>query len=147
MMFLPREPFPARSQDNGFVSIVPSHIGEHGAPTLSPLTIAKLMRRWQAAKTLDDPAQPVLYHILAPLGLDILAPVFDGLFTAYLQVMKRQLQTGCGVEFSADETAMNALLMWRSTSETIPPLILSRAAMSAQLMLWLAFREGKPTKP
>ena len=146
-MFLPAEPFQPQDRDKDLAAISPAHIREPEAIKLSPLTIARMMRRWQAGRTLVDPVQPILYEMLVPLQLEILAPVFDGLFMAFCDALGRPLQTGCGVDLSPDEKVMAALLIGRSTSNTIPSLSLSRAASSAQLMLRLALLEGKSMRP
>lgn len=46
------------------------------------------------------PEQPALYEILAPLKLAILAPVFDGLFSAFCNTLGCPLSIGCGADLS-----------------------------------------------
>lgn len=90
--------------------------------------------------------QPPLYEMLVPHQLDILAPVFDGLFLAFCNALQRPILPGCGANLSPDEKAVAAFIIWPIAAEDTVPLALSHAAASAQAMLLLAQAEATTCK-
>lgn len=124
---------PAFSQ--GDVSRPPAAVPS--AP-LSPLTIARLLRRWNAARTAEGNAQPALYAMLEPLGLAMLAPVFDALFCAGEAALGRAIQTDCGALLSPDERALAVLVLGPDACLVDCSDAFAHALGSARIMLELA---------
>jgi hypothetical protein len=108
---------------------------ERTAPAaMTPLLVARLARRWRQARDCGLPAQPPMHALLGPMGLGILVPVLDGLFTASEVALDRPLATGCGARLSADEQCLTVLLLRSDWPCRAPSSALRQAVVSARLM-------------
>ena len=71
--------------------------------------ISDVMRTWRTARDEHGPVQQRLHAMLAPMGCDILAPVFDSLMTLCEAALGRPIRVGRR-HLSADETMLIGLL-------------------------------------
>ncbi len=71
--------------------------------------VSAVMRTWRAARDEHGPVQQRLHAMLAPIGCDILAPVFDSLMTLCEAALGRPVRVGRR-RLSADEAMLIGLL-------------------------------------
>jgi predicted permease len=102
---------------------------------IGPAFVGRLARRWRSARLAKEAAQSALFEMLAPAGLGLLAPVFDGYFTCAETALGRPLATGCGLRLSADEACLAALLMRPSMPCAAATPLFASAVRSARIMV------------
>ena len=76
-------------------------------PALQDLGVAiqliKALRIWTQARLDRCPPQPRLVAFLHPLGQELLAPQYDGVFTCLAGCLGKPLEVSKGCDLSADE--------------------------------------------
>lgn len=72
--------------------------------------ITAVARCWRAARDERENAQKCLYALLRPVGLGVLAPVFDSLFSLCESALGRKIATGRRAVASADERLLLGML-------------------------------------
>jgi hypothetical protein len=97
--------------------------------------VGRLARRWRSARLANEAAQSALFEMLAPAGLGLLAPVFDGYFTCAETALGQPLATGCGPRLSADEACLAALLLRPSMPCAAATPLFASAVRSARIMV------------
>ena len=132
-----------RSAD-GPVADVSVGVVTYGSSALSPLMIARLARRWRHARSAQLPAMPAMHDLLGTIGLGILTPVLDGLFTAGEAALGRPLEPGCGARLTADEQCLAALLLLPAGRCQSPSRALRLAVASARAMVNMTKRSSEP---
>lgn len=80
-----------------------------GSPLRSPL-ITAVARCWRVARDERENAQKCLYALLRPVGLGVLAPVFDSLLSLCESALGRRIATGGTGAASADERLLLGML-------------------------------------
>ncbi len=83
--------------------------GSMRSPIRSAL-VTTIARCWRTARDERENAQNCLYALLRPVGLDVLAPVFDSLFSMYESALGRPIATGRRGSASADERLVLGML-------------------------------------
>lgn len=83
--------------------------GAARSPLRSSL-ITAVARCWRTARDERENAQKCLYALLRPAGLDVLAPVFDSLFSLCENALGRKIATGRRTVASADERLVLGML-------------------------------------
>ncbi|MGN7158421.1 hypothetical protein [Sphingomonas sp. SAFR-052] len=84
-----------------------------GQPDRSPVRstlITTVARCWRVARDEGENAQKCLYALLRPVGLGVLAPVFDSLFSLCESALGRPIATGLRGPASADERLVLGML-------------------------------------
>lgn len=84
-----------------------------GPPDRSPVRstlITTVARCWRVARDERENAQKCLYALLRPVGLGVLAPVFDSLFSLCESALGRPIATGLRGPASADEQLVLGML-------------------------------------
>lgn len=83
--------------------------GAAPSPLRSSL-ITAVARCWRTARDERENAQKCLYALLRPVGLGVLAPVFDSLFSLCESALGRKIATGRRAVASADERLLLGML-------------------------------------
>lgn len=83
--------------------------GSKRSPVRSAL-VTTIARCWRTARDERENAQNCLYALLRPVGLGVLAPVFDSLFSMYESALGRPIATGRRGSASADERLVLGML-------------------------------------
>ncbi len=90
-----------------------SAIDNRTARSASPVRAALVTdaaRCWRIARDAQESAQACLYELLRPVGLGVLAPVFDSLLTLCESALGRPIATGRALRASADERLLLGML-------------------------------------
>ncbi|WP_156360049.1 hypothetical protein [Sphingomonas sp. Leaf10] len=78
--------------------------------TVRSTLITAVARCWRVARDERENAQKCLYALLRPVGLGVLAPVFDSLFSLCESALGRPIATGLRGPASADEQLVLGML-------------------------------------
>lgn len=91
-------------------------------PELPPTAvIVNAARCWRTARDAGQPAQQRLHALLAPMGYDMLALVFDSIMTLGECCLGRALCRGCPFGPDGDEALLCRLMSDPTTLGRLPP--------------------------
>ena len=76
--------------------------GQPGQSPVRATLITTVARCWRVARDEGENAQKCLYALLRPVGLGVLAPVFDSLFSLCESALGRPIATGLRGAASAE---------------------------------------------